>query len=185
MIVVRAFTLALALAGCASQNMKDTHAWGDLDRDGCIAYRCQMYCKADATPEQTAAFKAGTVDAEEARQLKRLGGWLAADTATTVAALSLCEAVREANPILGPDPSAFAVIAYNGHRLRNHEARRAQVAVLVLDRATDSHRRKHPRRGVDQQRGHSGHMPMTPAESAELAADRIHASGHDCRGGVA
>lgn len=114
MSVVRAFTLALSLAGCASQNMKDTHAWGDLDRDGCIAYRCQMYCKADATPEQTAAFKAGTVDAEEARQLKRLGGWLAADTATTVAALSLCEAVREANPILGSDPSAFAVVLYNG-----------------------------------------------------------------------
>ena len=127
MIVVRAFTLALALAGCASQNMKDTHAWGDLDRDGCIAYRCQMYCKADATPEQTAAFKAGTVDAEEARQLKRLGGWLAADTATTVAALSLCEAVREANPILGPDPSAGVVIAYNGlaYWVSRHDARKS------------------------------------------------------------
>ena len=124
MNVVRAFTLALSLAGCASQNMKDTHAWGDLDRDGCIAYRCQMYCKADATPEQIAAFRAGTVDAEEARQLKRLGGWLAADTATTVAALSLCEAVREANPILGSDPSAFAVVLYNGiaYAITHHQA---------------------------------------------------------------
>ena len=124
MSVVRAFTLALSLAGCASQNMKDTHAWGDLDRDGCIAYRCQMYCKADATPEQIAAFRAGTVDAEEARQLKRLGGWLAADTATTVAALSLCEAVREANKILGSDPSAFAVVLYNGiaYAITHHQA---------------------------------------------------------------
>lgn len=112
--MIRAAIIALMIAGCASRNMKDTVAHGDIDRDGCIAYRCQAYCKADATPEQIAAFTAGTVDAEEARQLKRLGGWLAADTATTVAALTLCEGVREANPILGSNPSAGVVVAYNG-----------------------------------------------------------------------
>jgi hypothetical protein len=105
---------ALLLAGCASHNMRDTVAHGDIDKDGCIAYRCQMYCKADATPEQIAAFQQGTVDPEEAKQLKRLGGWLAADAGTTIAALSLCEAVKEANPIIGSDPSAGVVIAYNG-----------------------------------------------------------------------
>lgn len=114
----------LLLAGCASHNMRDTVAHGDWDRDGCIAYRCKMYCKSDATPEQIVAFSAGKRDAEEARQLKRLGGWLAADTATTVAALTLCEAAREANPILGSDPSAGVVIAYNGlaYWIAKHDA---------------------------------------------------------------
>lgn len=46
--MIRAAIIALMLAGCASHNMKDTYAHGDIDRDGCIAYRCQMYCKAGA-----------------------------------------------------------------------------------------------------------------------------------------
>lgn len=41
--------LCLALMGCASHNMRDTYAHGDLDRDGCIAYRCKVYCRDDAT----------------------------------------------------------------------------------------------------------------------------------------
>lgn len=119
--------LCLLLTGCASHNMKDTYAHGDIDRDGCIAYRCRAYCKADATPEQIAAFHAGTVDDGERAQLKRLGFWLAGDTVTTVAALSLCEAAREANPILGPDPSAGVVIAYNGlaYWVSRHDARKS------------------------------------------------------------
>lgn len=112
---MRAAILALLmLSGCASHNMRETVAHGDLDRDGCIAYRCKAYCKADATPEQIAAFSAGVIDEGERKQLKRLGIWIAGDTATTIAALSLCEAAKEANPFLGPDPSAMAVVILNG-----------------------------------------------------------------------
>jgi len=112
---MRAFLLCLVLlSGCASNNMKDTYAHGDLDRDGCIAYRCKAYCKADATPEQIAAFTAGTIDDGERAQLKRLGFWLAGDTVTTIAGLSLCAAARELNPILGSGPNPLVVIAYNG-----------------------------------------------------------------------
>ena len=116
--------LCLALVGCASANLRDTYAHGDLDRDGCIAYRCKAYCRADATPEQIEAFKAGVIDAGEAKQLKRLGVWVAGDTATTIAALSVCEAVKEANPILGSNPSAFAVVLYNGvaYAITHHQA---------------------------------------------------------------
>lgn len=122
--MIRAAIIALMLAGCASHNMKDTVAHGDLDRDGCIAYRCQMYCKADATPEQVAAFSAGVIDAGEAAQLKRLKLWVGADTATTVGALATCTAVKEANPILGSNPSAFAVVLYNGiaYAITKHQA---------------------------------------------------------------
>ena len=129
MSVVRAFTLALALAGCASQNMKDTHAWGDLDRDGCIAYRCQMYCKADATPEQVSAFRAGTVDELEKAALGRLKIGLVGDTATTVAALSLCEGVKELNPLLGASSHPLVVIAYNGiaYVVTKHAAEKSPV----------------------------------------------------------
>ena len=122
--MIRAAILALALAGCASHNMRDTYAHGDLDRDGCIAYRCKMYCRTDATPEQIAAFTAGTIDAGEAAQLKRLKLWIGADTATTIGALAVCEAVKEANPILGSNPSAFAVVLYNGiaYAITHHQA---------------------------------------------------------------
>lgn len=106
--------LCLLLTACASANRKDTVAHGDLDRDGCIAYRCQVYCRDDATRDQVKAFRAGTIDEGERAQLKRLALWTTGDTVTTVAALSLCEAAREANPILGPHPSPLAVIAYNG-----------------------------------------------------------------------
>ena len=111
---MRAAILSLMLAGCASANMKDTVAHGDMDRDGCIAYRCQAYCRESATQEQREAFMSGTIDAGEAKQLKRFGFWLAGDTVTTIAGLSLCETAREANKLLGPDPSPFVVIAYNG-----------------------------------------------------------------------
>ena len=106
--------LCLALMGCASHNMRDTYAHGDLDCDGCIAYRCKVYCRDDATKEQVKAFSAGTIDDGERAQLKRLAIWTTGDTVTTVGALALCEAAREANPILGPNPSPLAVIAYNG-----------------------------------------------------------------------
>lgn len=121
---MRCLLTIVLLAGCASANMRDTYAHGDLDRDGCIAYRCKAYCKADATPEQIAAFTAGTIDAGEAKQLKRLKLWTGADTATTIGALAVCEAVKEANPILGSDPSAFAVVLYNGiaYAITHHQA---------------------------------------------------------------
>ena len=106
--------LCLALVGCASANKRDTYAHGDLDRDGCIAYRCKVYCRDYATKAQVEAFTAGTLDDGERAQLKRLAIWTTGDTVTTVGALALCEAAREANPILGPDPSPVAVIAYNG-----------------------------------------------------------------------
>lgn len=106
--------LCLALSACASHNARDTYAHGDLDRDGCIAYRCQVYCRDDATSDHVKAFRAGTIDEGERAQLKRLALWTAGDTVTTVGALALCEAAREANPILGPNPSPVAVIAYNG-----------------------------------------------------------------------
>lgn len=111
---MRCLLTIVLLTGCASHNMRDTYAHGDIDRDGCIAYRCQAYCKADATPEQIAAFTAGTIDAGEAAQLKRLAVWTSADAATTIGTLAACEAAREANPILGPHPSPLVVIAYNG-----------------------------------------------------------------------
>lgn len=116
--------LCLALMGCASANMRETVAHGDLDRDGCIAYRCKAYCKADATPEQIKAFNAGVIDEGEAKQLKRLKLWIGADTATTIGALAVCEAVKEANPILGSNPSAFAVVLYNGvaYAITHHQA---------------------------------------------------------------
>lgn len=106
--------LCLAMVGCASANMRDTYAHGDIDRDGCIAYRCKVYCRDDATKAQVKAFSVGTIDDGERAQLKRLAIWTAGDTVTTVAALSLCDAAREANPIIGPHPSPLAVIAYNG-----------------------------------------------------------------------
>ena len=112
--MIRAAIIALMLAGCASHNMKDTVAHGDIDRDGCIAYRCKVYCRDDATKEQVKAFTAGALDDGERAQLKRLAIWTTGDTVTTVGALALCEAARETNPILGPDPSPVAVIAYNG-----------------------------------------------------------------------
>jgi len=118
---------ALLLTSCASHNKRDTHAWGDLDRDGCIAYRCEMYCKADATPEQVKAFRAGTVDELERAALGRLRIGLAGDTATTVAALSLCEGVKELNPLLGASPHPLVVIAYNGiaYWISKHDARKS------------------------------------------------------------
>lgn len=112
--MIRAAILSLVLAGCASANMKDTYAHGDWDRDGCIAIRCQSWCKESATPEQIAAFHAGTIDDGERAQLKRLGFWLTGDTVTTIAGLSLCAAARELNPIIGSDPNPLLVIAYNG-----------------------------------------------------------------------
>lgn len=112
--MIRAILLCLMLAGCASHNMRDSYAHGDLDKDGCIAYRCKVYCRDDATKAQVEAFAAGSLDDGERAQLKRLAIWTTGDTVTTVGALALCEAAREANPILGPDPSPVAVIAYNG-----------------------------------------------------------------------
>lgn len=111
---MRCLLTIVLLTGCASANMRDTYAHGDMDRDGCIAYRCQSWCRESATPEQIAAFHAGTIDDGEAKQLKRFGFWLTGDTVTTIAGLSLCETAREANKLLGPDPSPFVVIAYNG-----------------------------------------------------------------------
>ena len=119
--------LCLALMGCASHNMRDTYAHGDLDCDGCIAYRCKVYCRDDATKEQVKEFSAGTIDDGERAQLKRLAIWTTGDTVTTVGALALCEAAREANPILGPNPSPLAVIAYNGvaYVVAKHSAARS------------------------------------------------------------
>ena len=126
-MMLRAVILTLLLAGCASANMKDTYAHGDMDRDGCIAYRCKAYCRESATAEQRAAFMLGTIDDGEAKQLRRFGWWLTGDTITTIAALSLCETAREANPILGSDPSALAVVAYSGsaYMLARHAAKRS------------------------------------------------------------
>lgn len=112
--MIRAAILALLLTGCASHNTRETVAHGDFDKDGCIAYRCKVYCRTDATKEQVKAFSAGTIDDGERAQLKRLALWTTGDTVTTVGALALCEAAREANPVLGPNPSPVAVIAYNG-----------------------------------------------------------------------
>lgn len=124
---MRCLLTIVLLTGCASANMRDTYAHGDLDRDGCIAYRCQMYCLESAAPEQIAAFAVGTVDPEEAKQLKRLGGWLAGDTATTIVGLSVCEGAKELNPILGASPNPVAVIAYNGaaYLISRHDARKS------------------------------------------------------------
>lgn len=122
---MRAVILALLLAGCASANMKDTVALGDWDRDGCIAYRCQAYCRADATPEQIAAFNAGVVDDAEAKQLKRFGWSLGADAGSTIAALSLCEGARELNPLYGAHPAPWMVLAVSGvtYLVARHDAR--------------------------------------------------------------
>ena len=127
--MIRPLIVAVALTGCTSHNTKDTHAWGDLDRDGCIAYRCQMYCKADATPEQVSAFRAGTVDELEKAALGRLKIGLVGDTATTVAALSLCEGVKELNPLLGASSHPLVVIAYNGiaYVVTKHAAEKSPV----------------------------------------------------------
>lgn len=111
---MRCLLTIVLLTGCASANMRDTYAHGDMDRDGCIAYRCKVYCRDDATKAQVKAFSVGTIDDGERAQLKRLAIWTTGDTVTTVGALALCEAAREANPILGSDPSPVAVIAYNG-----------------------------------------------------------------------
>lgn len=111
---MRCLLTIVLLTGCASANMRDTYAHGDFDRDGCIAYRCKVYCRDDATKAQVKAFTAGALDDGERAQLKRLAIWTTGDTVTTVGALALCEAAREANPILGPDPNPVAVIAYNG-----------------------------------------------------------------------
>lgn len=112
--MIRAILPCLLIAGCASANMRDTVAHGDLDRDGCIAYRCQMYCADTATDKQRKAFAAGVIDDAEREALRRLAWGIGGDTATTVAALSLCEGARELNPVLGPSPSPFAVMLYNG-----------------------------------------------------------------------
>lgn len=107
--------LVLFLSGCvASGNKRDTHAYGDLDRDGCIAYRCKVYCRDDATKEQVKAFNVGGIDAGEQVQLDRLKLWTVGDTATTIGALALCEGVRELNPVLGSSPGPIAVALYNG-----------------------------------------------------------------------
>lgn len=111
---MRCLLTIVLLTGCASANMRDTYAHGDMDRDGCIAYRCKAYCRESATQEQRDAFMAGTIDDGEAKQLRRFGIWLTGDTVTTIAGLSLCEAAREANPIPGADPHPLIVIAYNG-----------------------------------------------------------------------
>lgn len=112
--MIRAILPCLLIAGCASANMRDTVAHGDLDRHGCIAYRCQMYCADTATDKQRKAFAAGVIDDAEREALRRLAWGIGGDTATTIAALSLCEAARELNPVLGPSPSPFAVMLYNG-----------------------------------------------------------------------
>lgn len=111
---MRTAILALMLAGCASHNMRETTAHGDMDRDGCIAIRCQAYCRESATDEQRAAFMAGTIDDGEREQLRRLGFWLGGDTATTIVGLSICEGARELNKIIGADPHWGVVVAYNG-----------------------------------------------------------------------
>lgn len=124
--MIRAAILSLLLAGCASGNMKDTVAHGDLERDGCIAYRCKSYCRADATPEQIAAFNAGVIDDDEAKQLRRFGWSLGADAGSTIAALSLCEGARELNQMYGgAHPSALTVIAVTGavYLIARHDAR--------------------------------------------------------------
>lgn len=122
--MIRAILPCLLIAGCASANMRDTVAHGDLDRDGCIAYRCQMYCADTATDKQRKAFAAGVIDDAEREALRRLAWGIGGDTATTVAALSLCEGARELNPVLGPSPSPFAVMLYNGiaYAVTKHQA---------------------------------------------------------------
>lgn len=111
---MRALLLCLVLlSGCASHNRRDTYAHGDLDRDGCIAYRCEMICREDATEAQRKAFAAGTIDDGEREQLRRLAWWVAGDAGTTIAGLALCESLREMNPIVGADPHPLAVIAYS------------------------------------------------------------------------
>lgn len=123
--MIRAALIALIFTGCASHNMRDTVAHGDWDRDGCIAVRCKAYCKETATPEQVAAFHAGVIDDEERAQLDRLRLWVAGDTVSTIAALSLCEGVSEVNPLLGPSPNPAAVVALSGivYALAVHDAK--------------------------------------------------------------
>lgn len=123
--MIRAIALSLMLTACASANMRDTVAIGDWDRDGCIAIRCEAHCRADATPEQIAAFHAGVVDADELKQLRRFGWSLGADAGSTIAALTLCEGARELNPILGASPSPGIVIAYSAvsYIIARHDAR--------------------------------------------------------------
>lgn len=127
-IFILLFTTLLStlLIGCASANMKDTVALGDLDRDGCIAIRCEAHCRADATPEQIAAFHAGVVDADELKQLRRFGWSLGADAGSTIAALSLCEGVRELNPAYGAHPTPWVVLAGSGltYLVVRHDARK-------------------------------------------------------------
>ena len=123
--MIRAAILSLLLAGCASHNMRETTAHGDWDRDGCIAIRCESHCRADATPEQVAAFHAGVIDDDERKQLRRFGWSLGADAGSTIAALTLCEGARELNPILGASPSPGIVIAYSAvsYIIARHDAR--------------------------------------------------------------
>ena len=123
--MIRAAILSLLLAGCMSHNMRETVAHGDWDRDGCIAIRCESHCRADATPEQVAAFHAGLIDDDEAAQLRRFGWSLGADAGSTIAALTLCEGARELNPILGASPSPGIVIAYSAvsYLIARHDAR--------------------------------------------------------------
>lgn len=123
--VMRAIILSLLLAGCASHNMRETTAHGDLDRDGCIAIRCEAHCRADATPEQIAAFHAGVIDADELKQLRRFGWALGADAGSTIAALSLCTGARELNPAYGSHPTALTVVAVSGavYLIARHDAR--------------------------------------------------------------
>ena len=123
--MIRAAILSLLLAGCVSGNMRETVAHGDMDRDGCIAYRCKAYCRGDATQAQIAAFHAGVIDDDEAKQLRRFGWSLGADAGSTIAALTLCEGARELNPILGASPSPGVVIAYSAvsYMIARHDAR--------------------------------------------------------------
>jgi len=125
MRILNVIMLILVLSGCMSHNMRETVAHGDLDRDGCIAIRCESHCRADATPEQVAAFHAGVIDDDERAQLRRFGWGLTADAGSTIAALSLCEGARELNPILGAHPAPLTVVAASGitYLIARHDAR--------------------------------------------------------------
>ena len=81
----------------------------------------------DATVAQDvgAGEVAGAGADDERKQLRRFGWSLSADAGSTIAALSLCEGVRELNPILGASPSPGVVIAYSAvsYIIARHDAR--------------------------------------------------------------
>lgn len=93
-----AILLCLMLAGCASHNLRDSYAHGDLDKDGCIAYRCKVYCRDDATKAQVEAFAAGSLDDGERAAFKALLWGNAADVAST--GLMLNAGCAEANKLM-------------------------------------------------------------------------------------